>query len=33
MNLLLDAQAQTEGMSIVTRDPRILEYIVPNIVA
>jgi PIN domain nuclease of toxin-antitoxin system len=30
---MLVAQARTEGMTVVTRDPRILEYAVPNIVA
>ena len=30
---MLVAQAHTEGMTLVTRDPRVLEYTVPNIVA
>lgn len=30
---MLVAQSQTEGMTIVTRYPKILEYGVPNIVA
>jgi len=30
---MLVAQARTEGMTVVTRDPRVLEYTVPTIVA
>jgi PIN domain nuclease of toxin-antitoxin system len=30
---MLVAQARTEGMTLVTRDPKVLEYTVPNIVA
>jgi len=30
---MLVAQARTEEMTVVTRDPKILEYIVPRIVA
>ena len=30
---MLVAQADAEGMTIVTRNPKVLEYAVPNIVA
>lgn len=30
---MLVAQAHTEGMTVVTRDPKVLQYTVPNIVA
>ena len=30
---MLVAQAHTEGMTVVTRDPKVLEYAVSNIVA
>ena len=30
---MLVAQAHVEGMTIVTRDPKVLDYAVPNIVA
>ena len=30
---MLVAQARTEGMTVITRDPEILKYEVPNIVA
>ncbi len=30
---MLVAQARTEGMTVVTRDPKLLQYGVPNIVA
>jgi PIN domain nuclease of toxin-antitoxin system len=30
---MLVAQAHSEGMTVVTRDPKVLQYTVPNIVA
>ena len=30
---MLVAQAHAEGMTVVTRDPKVLQYTVPNIVA
>jgi PIN domain nuclease of toxin-antitoxin system len=30
---MLVAQAHTEGMTVVTRDPKVLQYTAPNIVA
>ena len=30
---MLIAQARTEGMTVVTRDPKVLAYALPNVVA